>query len=284
MLMDWVLWMFLFVGFTYSLENAVPLLNGDFENYYELWTKDNSRTYVLCSTYQKPPKFALGYPTANDGYHNLMAFNSNYLIHYDLEAMMDILACDDNRGNDVANVRYTSNWPQDIPLKAFMFNSLVLINTTHFMDSMDLRRQNPGESNHEVLPLIRIETAIPNLTDDLKKQITECFKMNGREAVEPYCAFKMDENGKSTLNIVTYKYPILYHKQDVTVYYIPEKDNNHNVYLFDHKNNINYSVPRNLTTFDGDFANGKNLSVRIPLLSSSRLPNGKIISDRSGKV
>ncbi|KAI6180389.1 hypothetical protein M3Y98_00714700 [Aphelenchoides besseyi] len=207
--------------------DGIPIGEGDFEKYYEIWYKPNHGTYLVCSTYLEAPVYALNYPGTNNGGHLIVTHTPKYLIQYE------------QHGSQDPNDRYVKNWPSDVPLKSFMINNSLLINSTHLMYTNDILRLNPGNNNPKCCPLKKIEAAIPDLTFDMKNKIEECFRMDGNQPLQPYCVLKTDDYGNSIWDIVNHDYPVLYHKHDVTVFYKPT-------------NEMNYFVPKNLTTFPSE--------------------------------
>ncbi|KAI6204248.1 hypothetical protein M3Y94_00650700 [Aphelenchoides besseyi] len=265
--MDWILWVFLFVELVQSSDDAIPIVEGDFEKYYEIWYKPNRGTYMICSTYSNPPVYALNYRGTNKGGHLIMTHTPKYLIEYEQHGSMNLLTCDAVPERQDPNDRYVKNWPSDVPLKSFMINGSLLINSTHLMYTNDLLRQNPGDNNPKCCPLKKIETAIPDLTPDMKNKIEECFRMDVSQPVQPYCVLKTDGYGNSIWELVYHNYPVLYHKHDVTIYYKPTNDSGYDVFVYDHVTKINYFVPKNLTTFPSEsFVTDEVVVVRIPLV------------------
>ncbi|KAI6210294.1 hypothetical protein M3Y96_00312800 [Aphelenchoides besseyi] len=253
--MDWILWTFLLIEFARSSDDGIPIGEGDFEKYYEIWYKPNHGTYLVCSTYLEAPVYALNYPGTNNGGHLIVTHTPKYLIQYE------------QHGSQDPNDRYVKNWPSDVPLKSFMINNSLLINSTHLMYTNDILRLNPGNNNPKCCPLKKIEAAIPDLTFDMKNKIEECFRMDGNQPLQPYCVLKTDDYGNSIWDIVNHDYPVLYHKHDVTVFYKPTNDSGYDVFVYDHVTKMNYFVPKNLTTFPSEpYVTDEIVVVRIPLV------------------
>ncbi|KAI6180406.1 hypothetical protein M3Y98_00716500 [Aphelenchoides besseyi] len=266
--MDWLLWTLLFVGLPQSLQTAIPLIvDGDFEDYYEMWNKGHKATYMLWSKYNRKPVYAYSYPGKNNAQHYNMMPNQNFIIQYDPNGNLDLLTHEPIPGDDKPNDRFVKNWPSDVPLKSFMYNTMLFINSTHAMNSLQLYSKDPGLVDQKCCPLQKIEDAIPDIPPRILIDIAGCFQMNDTVPIAPFCAFKSDNNGRSTWTMITHIYPIFYNKYDVTVYYVPKNDFNHDVLLYDHVTNVTYFVPKNLTTFkDDQFVENHQVSIRIPLV------------------
>ncbi|KAI6231228.1 hypothetical protein M3Y95_00359100 [Aphelenchoides besseyi] len=266
--MDWLFWTLIFVGLSQSLGNVIPLIvDGDFEDYYEMWNKGEKATYMVWSKYNRRPVYAFSYPGKNNARHYNMMPNQNYIIQYDPNGNLDLLTYEPIPGDNKPNDRFVKNWESDVPLKSFMHNTMLFINSTHAMNSLQLYSKDPGMVDQKCCPIQKIEVAIPDLPPAMLMDIAGCFNMNDTQPIAPFCAFKSDNNGRSTWTMITHKYPIFYNKYDVTVYYVPKGDFNHDVLLYDHVTNITYFVPKNLTTFkDDQFVKDHQVSIRIPLV------------------
>ncbi|KAI6179978.1 hypothetical protein M3Y98_00669600 [Aphelenchoides besseyi] len=270
----WFLGVFLVVGLaraSVNTEDAISIVDGEFEAYRELWiglNENNTGTFIICSKWSAPV-VAYAMAAKNDGLHLMLqpTIGQNYLLEYDPHSNMDLLLSPTagKPGEEVD--RFLSNWELDVPLKAFMFNNFVLINSTHVVDSLQLSRQPPGHVDQSLCPLKTIDEALDGLTSELTNQIKKCFAMNGDKPASPYCAFKSDEDGASIYEIVEWEYPILYHIFNVTVFYKPKSDFNHG--FFGHSS-FTYFIPKNLTTFmDDQFPEEHAASVRIPFVKRS---------------
>ncbi|KAI6203931.1 hypothetical protein M3Y94_00613800 [Aphelenchoides besseyi] len=272
----WLPWVFLVVDFARALvntEDAISIANGEFEAYRELWNGLDTGAFMICSEYEKPLVVAFAMTTKNDGRHLMLqpTASQSYLIEYDPLSNMDLFVCYPTVGKPGEAVdRFLANWELDVPLKSFMFNNYVLINSTHVVDSLQLSGQEPGLVDHSLCPLKTIDQALDGLPSELKNQIEKCFAMNGDQPTPPYCAFKSNENGESIFEIIEWEHPILYHLYNITVFYKPKNDFNHDVFVYDHESDFTYFIPKNLTTFKDDwFPQEHVVSIRIPFVKRS---------------
>ncbi|KAI6211956.1 hypothetical protein M3Y96_00489300 [Aphelenchoides besseyi] len=221
------------------------IMPGDFDEFREIWNNVDAgkqARYLVCSNYQKKPSYAQNWNLWFDDFPIIPIYNQKYIISYKPGGLhLDIYGCNSSDVDVYGfNIRRQDNYPGDVPEKAFMFRTILLINKTHAIETTCLGNQ-PAEWNP-------VNTSVCNV-----KPMRELMSYADKD--DNYCAFISNTHGDFTGALITLPWPIMYSRYGLTVYYkkpvpsLGNPDTQPNVFIYYHKKNMHFYIPRNLKTF-----------------------------------